>query len=139
MSKYKTPCLLFDNECPLCKRFKMSLERIELRDINLSFYEIQDEGIYQAFPFLNAERVNKEIHLVLSNDPPKVIHGAEVLTFLIDKNPKIKKFSWLIDSDMGQKAVNTFYSSVNSLRSHLRSHCSKCKNKRAKPQIDTGL
>lgn len=136
MSQYKTPCLLFDSECPLCKRFKMSLERVELQGISLSYYDIQDEGIYQAFPFLNIKRVNEEIHLVLSDKPPKVIHGAEVLKFLIDKNPKIQKFSWLIDSDMGQKAVNTFYSSVNSLRTHLRSHCSKCKNKGIKSHID---
>lgn len=129
MSTITPPCLLFDEECPLCKRFAQSLERIEFKN-NINFYSIYDERIYEEFSFLKKEEVFEEVHLILSNDKGSVLKGAQVVQFLAAENPKVKHFAWLIESDMGQKATEAFYNGINKCRKSLHARCPKCKNKR---------
>lgn len=127
-SSYQTPCLLFDNECILCKRFKESLERIELEQ-EIHFYPIQDEAIYQAFEFLDKDEVFKEIHLIVSDNPPEILKGSAAISYLSMLNPLVSKFSWLVESEVGKKASNLFYRSVNKYRESLRKQCPKCRVK----------
>ena len=128
--KFETPCLLFDEECPLCKRFAQSLQRTELQT-KIHYYSIYEEGLYDAFPFLNKEEVETEVHLVLGKDAGTVLKGAQVVSFFATQNPAVQKFAWLIESDTGQKAMDVFYKGLNKCRETLRSHCPKCKNKRS--------
>lgn len=129
MNTVQTPCLLYDEQCPLCKRFAQSLQRIEFKN-KIHYYSIYDEKIYKELDFLIREEVHEEVHLVLGKDKGSVLKGAQVIQFLAAENPKVKSFSWLIDSDMGQKAISSFYKGLNKCRKSLHARCPKCKNKK---------
>lgn len=128
---FQTPCLLFDEECPLCKRFAQSLQRTKL-DINLHYYSLHEEGLYEEFPFLDRDEVSKEVHLLLEKEASSVLKGSQVISFFAAQNPVVKKFSWLIESDTGQKAMNLFYKGLQQCRKSLQTSCPKCKNKKRK-------
>ncbi len=125
---FDTPCLLYDNECALCRRFKESLERIELKE-KLHFYPIQEKAIYKFFPFINEEDAFQEIHLIIDPKKPLVLKSEQVIKYLTEQNSKVRKFSWLIESEIGQKATNIFYRSINKYRETLRKQCPKCRVK----------
>jgi len=129
MTTIKTPCLLFDEECPLCKRFAQSLERIEFKN-KINFYSIYDERIYEELEFLDKKEVFEEVHLILSKDKGSVLKGHQVVQFLAAENSQVKRFAWLIESNMGQKASEAFYNGINKCRKALHARCPKCKNKR---------
>ncbi len=130
MSTIQTPCLLFDEECPLCKRFAQSLQRIEFKN-KIHYYSIYNETIYEELDFLNKDEVHEEVHLVLGKDKGTVLKGSQVIQYLAAENPKVKSFAWLIESDMGQKAIETFYKGVNKCRKSLHARCPKCKSKKS--------
>ena len=123
ISKFQLPCLLYDEACPLCLRFKQSLQRIEL-DIKLFYYPIQDKHLYAKFSQITESDTSKEIHLILSNS--QVLRGSEVISYLAKQNQAVHKFSWLIESKMGQKAIDIFYKTSNKYRQTLRKCCQKC-------------
>jgi predicted DCC family thiol-disulfide oxidoreductase YuxK len=127
--KHSTPCILFDPDCPLCLRFKQILERLEF-DIDLSFYPIDDLGLKESFPQLNLEEVHAEVHLVLDDENQSLLKGPEVIKFLTLHNESVKKHAWLLETNVGQKASELFYQSVNKVRESLHNHCPKCKNKK---------
>lgn len=128
--KHQTPCILFDPECPLCLRFKQILERLDF-DISLSFYPIDDPNLNESFPDLNLDEVFAEVHLILNDEQKTALKGAEVISFLAQHNESVKKYAWLLDSNVGQKASELFYQSVNKLRESLHNGCPKCKNRKA--------
>lgn len=123
ISKFKLPCLLYDESCPLCLRFKQTLQRTEL-EIDLSYYPIQNKFLYVEFPQITEDDATKEVHLILSSS--QVLKGSEVITYLAKQNQAIHKFSWLIESKMGQKAIDIFYKTSNKYRQTLRKCCHKC-------------
>ena len=124
---FKTPIILFDNDCTLCKRFKESLEKIP--DINeYSFIPVQNEDIFSAFPHLNKEECLETLHLI---DLEGNIHqGGQAVSHLIEKFPIVSKFAWLIEKDMGKKTVDFFYNVVNKYRKKLKKRCPKCNKER---------
>ncbi len=121
--KPKLPILLFDSECSLCVRFKDSLLKLNKTD-HISMVPIQDESIYELFPLLDKEKCFDEIHLI--KDDQTVISGQEVITFLMQLNPLVSKFSWLIESDMGKKAINYFHHMTNQYRQNIKRKCPSC-------------
>jgi predicted DCC family thiol-disulfide oxidoreductase YuxK len=123
VSKFQLPCLLYDESCPLCLRFKQSLERTKL-DTDLYYYPIQNKYLYTTFPMIKEDEVSKEVHLILSQT--QHLKGPEVITYLAKQNSSILKFSWLIESKMGQKAIDIFYKTSNKYRETLRKRCHKC-------------
>ncbi len=129
MNTIKTPCLLFDEECPLCKRFAQSLQRVEFKN-QIHYYSIHNEDIYRELDFLDKEEVHEEVHLVLAKDKGSVLRGAQVISFLAAENPAVKKFAWLLDSDVGQRTLDVFYKGLNKCRKSLHARCPKCKNKK---------
>ena len=124
--KFKLPCLLYDESCPLCLRFKQSLQRTDLKN-DLYYYPIQNKRLYSEFTFISEEEVYHEVHLILSSS--EVLKGSDVITYLTTQNEAIKKFSWLIESKMGQKAIDIFYKTSNKYRETLRKRCHKCNHK----------
>jgi len=120
-----SPILLFDSECPLCERFANSIARMESTE-HIKLEPLSNSNLYQDFPILNYEQCKKEVHLLLSKD--EVLKGAKVIEYLITLNPKVKKISWLIQSNAGQKALDIFYKSSNLYRESLLNRCPKCKN-----------
>lgn len=124
--KFKLPCLLYDESCPLCLRFKQSLQRTELKT-KLYYYPIQNKRLYLEFTFINEKEAFNEVHLILPS--LAVLKGSDVITYLTTQNESIKKFSWLIESKMGQKAIDIFYKTSNKYRETLRKRCHKCNHK----------
>lgn len=92
----------------------------------LSYASIHDKNVYEVYPFLSFEQCNEDMHLVLAHD--KVLVGSDVISYLVKDFPAVQKFAWLIDSDMGQKAVDLFHSSVKKYRKSLIKWCSNCNN-----------
>ena len=123
---YQLPFIIFDPECPLCVRFKQAIERLAF-DIEIKFYPIDDKGLLEEFSFLKEEEIDSEVHLVLENN--RAIKGADVISYLASHNNSVKKYAWLLETNVGKKASEAFYHSVNRLRESLHNHCPKCKNR----------
>ncbi len=121
-----SPILIFDDECSLCQRFTDSVKRME-HTTHINFQPLNNAEVFEKFPILNKEECEREVHLLLSND--EVLKGPKVVEYLITLNPTIKKISWLIQSNAGQKALDIFYKSSNLYRESLLNRCPKCKNK----------
>lgn len=125
-NKINLPLLIFDGECSLCNRFASSINRYESTS-HIETRSLHEDSIFDELPYLEKEECSKSVHLIL--DEATILKGPEVLEHLIKLNPAIKKISWLIESNAGQKAMNIFYNSANLYRESLLNRCPKCKNK----------
>jgi predicted DCC family thiol-disulfide oxidoreductase YuxK len=124
---FKTPLILFDEECTLCKRFKNSLEKIPGIE-EFSLIPLQNEKVFSMFPQLNKEECYETLHLI---DGEGNIHkGSSAIAILIEQFPIVSNFSWLVEKDMGKKTLNFFYNVVNKYRKYLKNKCPKCKKER---------
>ena len=121
-----SPILIFDSECSLCQRFTDSLKRME-HTSHISFNSLNDIEVFEQFPILDKEECEKEVHLLVGSN--EVLKGPKAVEYLITLNPTVKKISWLIQSNAGQKAIDIFYKSSNLYRQSLLNRCPKCKNK----------
>lgn len=121
-----SPILIFDDQCSLCDRFANSIKRME-HTSHIHLHPISDQSIYDIYPTLSQEECSKEVHLIIEKDT--VLRGVKAIEHLITLNPTVKKISWLIQSNAGQKALDIFYKSSNLYRESLLNRCSKCKNK----------
>jgi predicted DCC family thiol-disulfide oxidoreductase YuxK len=115
--------ILYDENCSLCKRFKDALERIPGTE-KIKMISVHDEHIYHSFPQLDKNECLKEIHFLDSN--LNVFKGKDAVTQIIKKFPLAEKFSWLVESEMGQKAINYFNEVAKSYRDHLIKDCKNC-------------
>lgn len=124
--KIQTPVILFDPECPLCVRFKMAIERMNF-DEPLFFTPYSSPQVIEQFPHLVLDELSKEVHLIVDEKAMQVLKGAEVIEYLAKHNEAIKKLSWLLESNVGEKASHIFYNTVNKLRESLHNHCTNCR------------
>lgn len=124
--KVKTPVLLFDQDCPMCVRFKLALERMSFYE-EIFFEPYYSELIKQQFPHLCQQELAKDVHLILDDQAMQGLKGAEVIEYLAKHNQSIKKLSWLLESNVGEKASHLFYNTVNKLRESLHNHCANCR------------
>lgn len=115
--------ILYDENCPLCKRFKEALERIPGTEA-IQMISIYDENIFNSFPQLNKNECLKEIHFI--DLDLNVFKGKDAVTQIIKRFPLAEKFSWLIESEMGQKAIQYFNDIAKSYREHLIKDCKNC-------------
>ena len=125
-SNYNLPIILFDSECSLCVRFKQSLDRIGASD-KYNMVSLHDDHVYELYPFLDKDKCQEAIHLVDENK--QVFVGSDTLEHIIKNYPGVSKFSWLIESEMGKKTLDMFYSLSNKYRDSLLNKCPKCKNR----------
>jgi len=123
---FELPLLVYDGDCSMCERFAKSIQRFESTE-HIHIHSFRDEEVFTTFSMLNSKDCDKEVHLILEDR--SVLKGARVIEHLITLNPKIKKISWLIESDAGRKAIDIFYKSANIYRETLLNRCPKCKNK----------
>ncbi|WP_372654396.1 DCC1-like thiol-disulfide oxidoreductase family protein [Halobacteriovorax sp.] len=121
-----SPILIYDSECSLCERFASTIKRMDSTS-HIELISLKEEEVYENFPILNRLECEKEVHLLIEAD--QVLKGPKVIEYLITLNPTIKKISWLIQSNAGQKAMDIFYKSSNLYRESLLNRCPKCKNK----------
>lgn len=115
--------ILYDENCPLCKRFKEALERIPGTE-KIQMVSVHDENIYLIFPQLDKNECLKEIHFLDLN--LNIFRGKDAMTQIIKRFPLAENFSWLIESGMGQKVINYFNESVKFYREHLIKDCKNC-------------
>lgn len=121
--KYQLPLLIFDPDCPLCLRFKQGLE---MMNKNISFVPLTDNEVFEAFPILQREECQKQVHLVISEN--EVIQGREVVDYLLDNTPGVSKLAWLLDNQAGDKVKDFFYQKVEELREIVKEkqNCPTC-------------
>ncbi len=125
--KYHLPIILYDDECPLCLRFKQGLEYL---DKNLNFISARDEDIYQEFPELSRQECLEKVHLI--TEERKILSGPEVVDYLAANLPGVSKFAWLLDNDQGKKVKEFFYQKVEELRelsTKKNQDCEQCPRK----------
>jgi predicted DCC family thiol-disulfide oxidoreductase YuxK len=115
--------ILYDENCSLCKRFKEALERIPGTE-KIKMISVHDEYIFNSFPQLDKNECLKEIHFLDSN--LNVFKGKDAVTQIIKRFPLAETFSWLVESKMGQKAINYFNEVAKSYREHLIKDCKNC-------------
>ncbi|TNF26862.1 MAG: DUF393 domain-containing protein [Deltaproteobacteria bacterium] len=121
----KQATLFYDSECGLCLRFKQALDRIPGTS-QINKISIHEAEAFSNFPELTKQQCEKEVHLVDENG--NILVGEEVIEYLISKFPGVEKFAWLLESGMGQKAVEYFNTIAKLTRETLRKRCSTCKN-----------
>ncbi|MFI5391295.1 MAG: DCC1-like thiol-disulfide oxidoreductase family protein [Bacteriovoracales bacterium] len=115
--------ILYDENCGLCRRFKEALERIPGTE-EISMVSVHDEKIYSTFPLLNKKECLEEPHFIDENF--NIFKGKEAITQIIKRFPLAKEFSWLVESDMGQKAIDFFNKVAKSYREELNNNCKGC-------------
>jgi len=118
------PILLYDEKCPLCLRFKQTFERIPGTS-HVTLVSIYQDEVFQAYPQLNREAAFQDLHYL--SEKGEVFAGKEALTQLIEEFPLVKKFAWLIESNMGQKALSYFNQVAKNYRDRLIKDCNNCK------------
>ncbi|MBT3980075.1 MAG: DUF393 domain-containing protein [Bacteriovoracaceae bacterium] len=119
----KLPILLFDSECQLCNRFKMALERIDTEK-SVSYLPVNSKEVYEQFPELDPKECMEYVHLIDENG--KIHKGSEVVVYLASNFPSISKHAWLLETKMGEKVVDFFYSAVNHYRKSSLTGCKNC-------------
>ncbi len=77
------------------------------------------------FSDLDKEDCHKDVHLITQEG--KILRGEEVAKYLIEHFPVVSKFAWLLDSEVGQKALKKMYDIAGKYRKHYAGkHCSNC-------------
>jgi len=123
-TNYELPILLYNNECEFCNRFKLALEKIPgTKKINM--LSIHDPVVFEKYPIVNFADCSEVIHLIDQNN--RVHIGPEVATFLIAEFPGVKKFSWVLESGIGKKAVNIFYEFAEKRKESISKNCPNCR------------
>jgi len=122
--KYKLPILLYDDECPLCLRFKQAMERLPGHE-NINKVSIHDKDVYGAHPQVTYEQCVMALHFIEVNG--EVFKGGDAAAKLLHHLPGIETFAWLADSDMGKKAVDYFYKMADRYKKELQKPCPQCK------------
>lgn len=124
MTKFKLPLIVYDDKCTLCVRFKLALEKIPGTEVYQKV-PLSSEDIFKAYPQLDKEACHKEMHLIDSEQ--NIYRGSEAIKILITCFPAIGKFSWLVESKMGNKAIDYFYKMSNKYRDNLIKKCNNCR------------
>ncbi|MBT3586750.1 MAG: DUF393 domain-containing protein [Halobacteriovoraceae bacterium] len=129
------PLLLFDEECSLCNRFKLSLERLEGSD-KINMISARNPDIFELFPELDPEQCLIDVHYI--DESGQIYLGAEVVSILLKKFPAVSKFAWLLDTSAGQSAVKYFHNMTSYLRREaLLKDCPGCKKRHTKkPRLE---
>lgn len=120
----KPPILLYDEKCSLCLRFKQAFERLPGAS-NITLISIYNEEVFNNFPQLDPEATFQEMHYL--DGEGNIFAGKDALTQLMVEFPLVKKFAWLIESNMGQKAVSYFNQVAKNYRDRLIKDCNNCK------------
>lgn len=118
------PLLIYDDQCALCMRFVQSI-KLTAATRAPAFISLHHPQLLSLFPTLSLTECQQTIHFI--DGRARLYKGSEAVSELVKLIPSIQKFSWLIDSAMGQKAVDFFYHSANRMRDSLLNRCGACK------------
>ncbi len=119
----KLPLLVYDAQCPLCVRFKQGLERLDVNQ-RVCYVALSESEVFARYPQLNAADCASQIHYV--REDGAVLVGGEVITELLKHFPAVGKLAWLLETEVGKKAVNFFYQQVENLRQKIKADEESC-------------
>ncbi|MBI2519354.1 MAG: DUF393 domain-containing protein [Bdellovibrio sp.] len=122
--RFRLPILLYDDECPLCLRFKQAMERLPGHE-SINKISIHDQEIYQVLNQVTYEQCQQSVHFIEVNG--EIFRGVEAVQKLMHHLPAVKEFGWLAESEMGKRAVNYFYDMAEHYRKKLQNRCPSCK------------
>jgi predicted DCC family thiol-disulfide oxidoreductase YuxK len=122
----KLPALIYDDQCTMCTRFKMSLEFLDLNK-SINFVPLHDPKIQEQYPELTIDILKESVHFVSSEGV--IYKGSEAVSELIKNYPGVSKFAWLLDSDQGKKTMAFFYEKLNELKNKITEDCNTCGKK----------
>ncbi len=115
--------IYYDANCPLCCRYRQALTLLAAEQ--LKWINIHEQNEFSPEELLN------QLHVKLPDGSLK--RGSEAMTYIIHAIPGAERFSWLIDGESGQRAIDFFHKTSDRLRRRLQSSCPSCQNKRASP------
>jgi predicted DCC family thiol-disulfide oxidoreductase YuxK len=121
--RFELPILIYDSQCNLCQRFRDSLKKLPNTE-TINTISLHDDDLYSHFSELNKEECEQEVHYITIDKT--ILKGAEVVEHLIKKFPLVNRFAWLIESNMGKKAINYFNNMTNRYRKTLIKKCPSC-------------
>jgi predicted DCC family thiol-disulfide oxidoreductase YuxK len=126
----KLPVLLFDSDCTFCVRFTQALRLVDGKEL-INIVPIQNMDIYNEYQELSFEDCSETIHLI--KEDKSIVKGADVMSYLINTIPAVKKFAWLLEPESAQNAMNAFYNKVNQARKVQKKHkgCTNCGQRRS--------
>lgn len=120
----KLPLLIYDSDCILCTRFKQTIERLDVNKL-IHYASIHDEWIYDDYKTLNKEDCQKVVHFI--DEAGVITKGSEVIISLMKHYPMVSSLTWMLETDVGKKALDFFYQKVNDIRnSMVEEKCNKC-------------
>lgn len=125
----KFPVVLFDSKCPMCIRFAQGISKLDPESEKINVTDLHQQWIYETHEFLDYEKVQDDIHFI--NEKHEIFIGKEAISQMAMLIPQVKKFSWLIESESGQKALEYFHNATSRLKTSLRKSCPEC-TKRAR-------
>ena len=85
------PALVYDGDCPFCRREAARLVRWSGADIELESF--RTAGIIERHPGLNAPACEEAIQLVLPDG--QIFGGAHAIARLLRQRPLLAPISWL--------------------------------------------
>jgi predicted DCC family thiol-disulfide oxidoreductase YuxK len=119
----KLPLLIYDDQCPLCVRFKQGLERLDLNHI-LTYVPLSSESVFKQFPQLDPEICRTKVHFLRTDGG--VVTGQEVVVEVVKIIPGVGKLAWLLETDVGKSASSYFLDHVENLRKKLQEKDKSC-------------
>ncbi len=120
---YKLPLLIYDDQCPLCVRFKQGLERLDLNHI-ITYVPLSSESVFTQFSQLDPEACRTKVHFIRSDGG--VVTGKDVVVEVIKIIPGVGKLAWLLETDVGKSASSYFFDHVESIRKKIQEKDKSC-------------
>ncbi len=120
----KLPLLIYDSECPLCVRFKQSLEKLDVNH-RVQYVPLTHDEVFKTYQQLDPEKCRARVHYL--TETGNVLTGGEVITELLKHFPGVGRMAWLLDSEAGKKTAEFFYQTVETLRQKAKADEESCK------------
>jgi predicted DCC family thiol-disulfide oxidoreductase YuxK len=112
--------LLYDEECPLCRRFVSSIERLN-RGKNFSLFSLQYYSRIDTR--FSKDQLLKSLHII--SDRGAVLTGGAALQKTLMLLPASRPYRWMLNGMVGRGAASTVYKTLNTIR-----RCYQCGRRR---------
>ena len=115
--------LLYDDECPLCRRFKEAIESWDAEGV-IDIVDLATAESQPRFRYVNFAAARQQ--LTVCDQLGNASHGIEALRRLTQLLPGIRRLTWVYRLPGVTPAIGKVYQDVNRRRQRL---CLKCGEK----------
>ena len=115
--------LLYDADCPLCRKFVRIIERLDGND-NIEIISVEEGEVDGRFDHIDMARARQE--LTVCDQLRRPWHGIEAIRRIGEFLPGIRRLSWAYRLPGITPAIGKVYRGVNRQRRRL---CLKCGEK----------